>query len=251
MKRTEFKLKSRDYLGSAESKRWFNQRLFSAIADEYGWMKGVLSFGFDTRWKRQLVRQLPEFDSPACLDLACGNGDITLLLAEKYPRARIMGLDISEPMLAKARARFASDSDICFINGDIMQTGFSDACFDLVTVGYGLRNAPDLQGAMAEIARVLKPGGVLAVLDFSRWDNRISQNLELMLLRFWGGLWGMIRSGNMDTYAYIAHSLARYPSRKQLHRLYSDRGFRIISSFLHFGGVTETIIAVNEGEGGE
>lgn len=246
MKKIDFNLKSRDYLDSPEGKRWFNQRLFSAIADEYDWMKKVLSFGCDSSWKRQLVRQLPALDNPACLDLACGNGDIALLLADKYPGARIMGLDISEPMLVKARARFVSGSDVCFVNGDIMRTGFSDACFDLITVGYGLRNAPDLQGAMEEIARILKPGGMLAVLDFSRWNNRIIQNFELMLLCFWCGLWGLIRSGNMDTYAYISHSLARYPNSKQLRRLYSEFGFRIISSFSHFGGITETVIAIKE-----
>ncbi len=209
-------------------------------------MKQVLSFGFDSRWKRQLIRSLPEFDSPACLDLACGNGDITLLLAEKYTGGRITGLDISEPMLAEARARLDADTDISFVLGDMTRTGFPDASMDVVTVGYGLRNAPDLQEAMEEIARILKPGGCLAMLDFRRWNNRLLQKFELALLSFWCGLWGLVRTGNTDTYAYIAHSLARFPTGEQLRKVYADYGFRIDASFSHFVGITETLIAVKK-----
>lgn len=243
---SRFKLKSRDYLVSADSKRLFNERLFSAIAHEYGRMTRVLSFGLDARWKRHLVRQLPEMHRPTCLDLACGNGDFILLLLAKYPEAQIKGLDIAEPMLDLAQERIPAGSDVSFSKGDIMETGFRDASFDIVTIGYGLRNAPELGAVMAESARLLKPGGILGTLDFSKWNNRLSAQFELALLRLWCGLWGVLRSGNADTYAYISHSLARFPSRNKLHDIFTENGLHISHSFPHLGGITETIIAIKE-----
>jgi len=245
---SRFGLKSHDYLTSPERKRLFNERLFSAIAEEYGRMTRMLSFGSDARWKRQLIEQLPRMQEPKCLELACGNGDITALLLERYPKAHIEGLDIAEPMLDIARSRMPAEADVSFSKGDIMATGFPDASFDVVTVGYGLRNAPALAAAMAEITRVLKSGGMLATLDFSKYNNRVAAGVELTLLKLWCGLWGLLRSGNPDTYAYIGHSLAQFPSRNQIHTLFSENDVTIVRSFLHFGGVTETIIAVKDGQ---
>lgn len=240
--RGDFKLKARDYIDEPGGKLTYNRALFSSIADEYARMSHVLSLGQDRGWKRRLINRLPDMPSPRCLDLACGNGDLTALLLERYPDARITGLDLTAPMLAIARARFSGDARISLIEADMTESGLGDAAYDLVTVGYGLRNAPDLDRALAEIARLLKPGGVLATLDFSRWNH--ADCVERALLRVWCGMWGWICSGNTDTYGYIAASLAHYPKRRDLHMRFHTHGLTTRETHLHLAGVIEARVAV-------
>ncbi|MFO7821116.1 MAG: ubiquinone/menaquinone biosynthesis methyltransferase [Lentisphaeria bacterium] len=241
---TRFKLKSRDFLSSSAGKREFNEKLFSAIAREYTWMSRILSFGRDAAWKKKLLRQIPDLpSSPACLDLACGHGELIRLLYERIPVAAFTGIDLCEPMLAEARDCLPPEINVNLIQGDMTDTHLPDAAFDLVTVGYGLRNAPELEAALDEIERVLTPGGYMAGLDFSRWNNPFAMRFELAVLRLWCSLWGLVRSGNPDTYAYIADSLARFPQRQKLHEMLTAKGFRIVSSRRHCLGVIETFVA--------
>ena len=241
---TQFKFKSRDYLSSPEGKREFNEKLFSAIAREYTWMSRILSFGRDAVWKKKLLRQIPDLrGTPACLDLACGHGELIRLLYERIPSASFTGVDLCEPMLAEARDCLPPKINVTLMQGDMTDTHLPDAAFDLVTVGYGLRNAPELETAVDEIQRVLTPGGYMGVLDFSRWNSPYGMRFELAVLRFWCGFWGVVRSGNPDTYAYIADSLARFPQRRKLHEMLMAKGFRIISSRRHCLGIIETFVA--------
>lgn len=238
---SRFRLKAGKYIGDPGRKLYYNRELFSAIAGEYSWMSGVLSFGRDRPWKRGMIARLPDIEAPACLDLASGNGDLAAMLLDRYPGAHITALDLAAPMLAISRKRFDGDERVEFLEGDMTDTGLDGDYYDLITVGYGLRNAPDLDCALAEISRLLRPGGIVAVLDFSRW-NRLS-GIELLLLRIWCGIWGILRSGNADTYGYIADSLAQYPVRRELYAKMKSQRFEIISSKLYFAGVIETLIA--------
>lgn len=243
----EFRLKSRDFLKSPDRKRHFNKELFEAIAAEYSGMSRVLSLGRDPAWKRQMVNALPAMEAPRCLDLACGPGDIAALLLAKYKDASVTGVDLTGSMLELARRRFKEDVRADFHEMDMSNTDFPDNGFDLITVGYGIRNAPDLDKSLSEIGRLLSPGGVVAVLDFSRWDSQWLSAFELLLLRIWCGMWGLFRSGNADTYGYIASSLARFPSRSELHKKFRVHGLDITKSRRHFCGVIETIIASKGG----
>jgi ubiquinone/menaquinone biosynthesis methyltransferase len=237
---SRFKLKAKRYIDRPERKLHYNRELFSAIAEEYSWMSGVLSFGRDRPWKREMIARLPDLEAPVCLDLASGNGDLTAFLLDRYPDARITALDLAAPMLTLQRRRFDGDGRVDFLEGDMTATGLDAQGYDLITVGYGLRNAPDLDRTLAEIARLLRPGGTLAALDFSRW-NRFCR-VELLLLRLWCGLWGILRSGNADTYGYIADSLAQYPLRRELHAMMESHRLEVVSGKLHFMGVIETLI---------
>ncbi len=239
---SRFRLKSRDYIGDPKGKLHYNRQLFSAIASEYSRMSGVLSFGRDIPWKRRLVERLPELRRPRCLDLACGNGDFTALVLNRYTDAEVTALDLTSPMLEIARERFAEDERVSYVEADMNASQLPDEGYDLITVGYGLRNAPQIERALKEISRLLRPEGVLAVLDFSRWNR--GDFIELKLLRFWCGLWGLIRSGNADTYGYIADSLARYPARDALHRMFGEHDLDIIDSETHFLGIIEAAIAL-------
>ena len=144
-----FDLNMHDYIHQAEGKLFFNRQMFSTIAPRYDFITRALSFGQDMSWKNRLVNDLPDNKNAHCLDLACGTGDITFLLAAKYPDGQITGIDITEEMLNLARSRVTShESRVTFQIDDMCRMNFPDASFDIVTGGYALRNAPNLEQAL-------------------------------------------------------------------------------------------------------
>ena len=237
------------------SKRDYNRRLFRAVAPRYGVVTWLLSFGMDGLWKRALVRRLPRRRSAGAgprrsagwavraLDLACGTGDITLLLARRYPGGRVVGLDLSPAMLARARRRLRGQANLSFRLGDLDRLPYPAGSFDLVTGGYALRNAPDLRRSLGEVSRVLKPGGTAAFLDFNRSPHPRLGRLQLRLLALWGGLWGRLLHGNPEVYAYIAQTLALFPDRVSFEALLSELGFRRVRSRLPPGGFVSLTFA--------
>jgi len=188
-----FTLKIGDNLQSAEKKKGYNEKVFSEVAPRYDFITRALSFWQDASWKRDLINSLPAYEAPLCVDIACGTGDISFLLAEKYPRGRIVGLDIARPMLDIARRR-NTRRNISFINQDMGRLEFAPESVDIVTGGYALRNAPDLEVVIGEIHRILKPGGTATFLDFSKPHSGFAQRLEYWLLKIWGGIVGDIAS---------------------------------------------------------
>jgi ubiquinone/menaquinone biosynthesis methyltransferase len=236
---SQFNLNMHDYIHQAEGKLFFNREMFSAIAPRYDFITRALSFGRDTSWKNRLVKELPDVKAPHCLDIACGTGDITFLLAAKYPAGHIVGLDVTETMMDYARER-NTFSNITFALQDMCKMNFAESSFDIVTGGYALRNAPNLEGALIEIRRVMKPGATAAFLDFSKPPNRTLQKIKGMLLKFWGGFWGLLLHRNPQLYTYIAESLKLYPDRIALKQLLSRLGFTNIRSRKHFLGFAET-----------
>ena len=144
-------------------------------------------------------------------------------------------------MLKIARARVPGPR-VTFRAGDMCRMDFPDGSFDIVTGGYALRNAPDLKQALAEIRRVLKPGGTAAFLDFSKPPSKSFQTLENLALRFWGGLFGLLLHGNPEVYSYIAASLRQFPDRAAFHKLLEENGFTGIESRTFSSGVMERVM---------
>lgn len=228
-------------LNEASAKRDYNRVHFAEAAPRYDFVTKVLSFGGDAVWKHKLVDALPG-GAETALDLACGTGDICFLLAERFEQLRIEGVDLTQEMLDIAGQRNTFGDRIRFVRGDLGQLLQADDSVDLVTGSYALRNAPDLQVALAEIHRVLKPGGTAAFLDFSKAPSRVSQIIQYGLLRFWGGLWGLLLHGNPAVHGYIAASLQNYPSRPELDTLFEASGYEKQLSRLFYGGMTELIL---------
>ena len=239
--RMTFRLKSREHLGHPTLKRRFNQELFGEVAPRYNFITRALSLGRDPAWKRRLVEQLPEKGVLSCLDLACGTGDLTLLLRARYREARVTGLDLSPAMIDLARTRRGADA-IEFVVGDMSATSWPDDSADVITGGYALRNAPSLERALYEIHRVLRPGGVAAFLEFSKPAHRVGQWISYALLKLWGGFWGLVVHGNPEVYVHIAESLRLHPDRKALAALLEKQGFRVKERRLHFAGLVEALV---------
>jgi demethylmenaquinone methyltransferase/2-methoxy-6-polyprenyl-1,4-benzoquinol methylase len=243
-------------LTDARSKLEYNRRLFAVVAGRYDAVTTVLSFGRDRSWKRYLVGSLPESGVHEALDIACGTGDLTLAVADRYAGARVVGADLAEEMLARARRnrrRWAaarpehsasvSFETVRFETGDMSDLAYENGRFDLVTAGYAFRNAPDLSAALRSVFRVLRPRGTLAILDFSHAARPTAASLQIGLLRFWGRLWGKLLHDNPEVYGYIAESLRRFPSLPALEEQLREVGFRRVRSRTFFFGLIAVTFA--------
>ncbi len=233
-----------EHLRVPELKRAYNERLFTRVAGKYGFVTSALSLGRDQAWKKRLVSALPETTHPVCVDLACGTGDITALLAERYPAGQVHGVDLTPAMLELARSRCLAGVE--FSRQDMCRLSFRDESVDIVTGGYALRNAPDLQDALAEIRRILKPGGTAAFLDFSKPAATVPGALGYLVLKGWGSFWGLVLHRNPEVYAYIAETLRRYPDRVALHRIFGKTGLEVVSSHLLYLGMLEVVLLRKE-----
>ncbi len=236
-----FDLKFGDCVLRPETKRHYIERHFTEAAPRYDLATRAMSLGRDRGWKRALVAALPDVPSPLCVDLACGTGDLALLLAERYPRGTIVGLDLTGPMLALARERDPR-RNVRFTRQDMSVLGIATESADIVTGSYALRNAPDLGAALDEIHRILKPGGTAAFLDFARPATRFLRAPERWLLGTWCGFWGMALHANPEIHGYIASSLAAFPDRGQLRVSFAERGFALTGSRTFFLGITELLV---------
>jgi ubiquinone/menaquinone biosynthesis methyltransferase len=206
------------------SKRVLNKQVFSIVAKKYDWVTKLLSFGCDAAWKKTLVQQLPAINSPHCLDLACGTGDISALLAKRYPQGQIMAVDITSAMLELAQQKHTA-KNIVFIQADMLTPPVADNSIDIVTGGYALRNSPDLDQLLEAIWKKLKPGGVASFLDFSKSDHLKIQHWQMRLLILWTGFWGIVLHGNPAVYNYIPASLKLFPTQKALEEKIKNLGF--------------------------
>jgi len=227
-------------LADPAGKRELNRELFDHIAGRYGFATRALSFGRDAAWKRELVRRLPDDEPGLCVDLATGTGDIAVLLGDRYPAARVLGIDLSDNMLARARGRLP-DARFELVKSDLGELPLDDGCADLVTGGYALRNAPDLGRALAETHRVLKPGGVAFFLDFVQPPPGLRRMIHHALLHAWGGILGLALHLKPWIYRYIPESLAGYPDETALRELLSASGFKIAAQKRHWFGMVERI----------
>lgn len=190
-----------------ESKRRHVRHLFGTIADRYDLITRLLSYGQDRRWKARLVQEARLSASTVAIDLACGTGDIALMLRARGA-ARVVGLDLTPRMLSLARRK---GPGVAYLAGDMTALPFRAGVADVITAGYGLRNVPDLDLALAEIARVLRPGGRFLSLDFNRPDSPAVRWVYLAYLNLVGGALGWALHGDPDTYRYIPASIRRYP----------------------------------------
>ena len=191
--------------------------LFAAIARRYDLLNDLQSFGLHRRWKRRVAELAAAEPGARALDLCCGTGDIAFALAHRG--AETIGLDFSPQMLEVAVAR-SRKSEVGsqkrnpqFMQGDALQIPFPDNSFDIVTVGYGLRNLANWERGLDEMFRVARPGARLIVLDFGRPVNALWRKIYFMHLKISVPFIGWMFCGNARAYAYILESLKHYPAQ--------------------------------------
>ncbi|MBK9167802.1 MAG: ubiquinone/menaquinone biosynthesis methyltransferase [Bryobacterales bacterium] len=208
--------------------------MFGVIAPRYDLITRLFSYGMDRRWKRLGVERANLPENPVILDLASGTGDFSKIVRSRQPGAKPIATDLTHGMLRLARDTGVEHA-VC---ADAMRLPFPDESFDCVFVGYGLRNFPDLPGAVAEIERVTKPGGKLVSLDFFLPENPVLRKIYLGYLFVQGGLWGLILHGRPRIYTYIPDSIRSFLSQRELCRLLEQKGYATVDTrgFI-FGGI--------------
>jgi len=226
----------RSTISTAEGKQRYVRRLFATIADDYDFITRFLSYGQDRRWKRRLVHLAGAGPSDRVLDLACGTGDLLFAAADRARSA--VGLDITHRMLQLARARQSGTrGNVALVTGDMLALPFDDGRFDVVTTGYGLRNVPDLRTALAEVHRVLAPGGRFLSLDFNRPTNSVIRAAYHVYLSVVGSILGAVLHRDPNTYRYIPESIRLYPGAHGVGRLMDEAGFADVRVVPVFGGL--------------
>ena len=230
-------LKAKDHLGSSENKKHFNEKHFTESAPRYDIATRGLSLGQDSYWKRCLIEELPPAEAPYCVDIACGTGDVTFLLADKYDDGKMLGVDLTQEMINISDSR-NSNPQVRFSCQDMSHLDLPDHSVDIMTGSYAIRNAPDLDEALEEFHRVMKPSGQLAFLDFSKPSSQLLQFFQYWVLKLWGSFWGLVLHGNPEVHGYISASIRDFPARKELEKKFSKHGFEIVKTRSFFTGMT-------------
>jgi demethylmenaquinone methyltransferase/2-methoxy-6-polyprenyl-1,4-benzoquinol methylase len=228
------------HLADPARKQAFVTPMFEHIAPRYDDFTRVFSFGMDARWKAELLRWIDRAAPVECdlLDVACGTGDLAVAAAALRPRGRVLGVDAAAGMIERARARIeAGDrSRLAFQVGDLTRLTLPDQSIDVVTGGYAIRNVPDHRGAIAELARVLRPGGHLFTLDFYLPERALWRALFLPYLQLSGSLVGWWWHRAPVMYAYIAHSIRHFVTQEEFSRALTEHGFDLVESRTHLLG---------------
>jgi demethylmenaquinone methyltransferase/2-methoxy-6-polyprenyl-1,4-benzoquinol methylase len=212
-----------EQIATPAGKRRYVRALFATIADRYDLITVLLSYGQDRRWKRRLVDLAAPDRGLTALDLATGTGDIAFGLEARG--AAVVGLDVTPRMIELAHAKTGAGRKVRFVVGDMLALPFPSGSFDVVTIGYGLRNVPDLDTAIEELFRVVKPGGRVVSLDFNRPANRVVRAMYLAYLTVVGSALGWSLHRDPDTYRYIPASLRTYPGGSGVAAMLLARGF--------------------------
>ena len=252
--------------GTGESKAVYVRRMFADIARRYDLLNAILSFGFDSGWRRFAMAQIEGIPHESILDLATGTGKIALLAARRNPASTVVGVDFCPEMLAVARERsfkvkstpfiphswgkfklgdtpkslgrknpaplFAQSAKssavnrVYLIQGDALQLPFPDNTFDCITIGFALRNVTSIASLFAEMNRVVKPGGKMVSLELTRPSARALEPLHKLYIKIVIRFIGGVISGKWDAYTYLPRSILEFPSPQEVQKVMEDAGWR-------------------------
>ncbi|MCB9563376.1 MAG: bifunctional demethylmenaquinone methyltransferase/2-methoxy-6-polyprenyl-1,4-benzoquinol methylase UbiE [Kofleriaceae bacterium] len=204
--------------------------MFDAIAHRYDRLNRILSMGIDKRWRRKTVAALRLPDGPSrVLDVATGTGDLALDIARRHPAAHVVGVDPSVKMLARGVAKVAArglDDRITLDEGDAQALTYPDASFDGATIAFGIRNVPDRARGLAEMARVVRPGGRVCVLELSEPRRGIMAPLARFHVHVVVPRIGALLSGARE-YRYLQKSIAAFPPPDEFAAMMAAAGLEI------------------------
>jgi demethylmenaquinone methyltransferase/2-methoxy-6-polyprenyl-1,4-benzoquinol methylase len=222
------------------------RQLFSRIANRYDLLNDLQSFGLHRQWKRRVVALAALKPNQKALDVCCGTGDLTFGLAESG--AEVLGLDFTNEMLARAALRKSRKpgQNVSFIQGDAQSLPFENASFDSVTVGYGLRNLADWQKGLAEMVRVVRPGGRVVVLEFGKPSWKPWRAVYFGYLRLLVPILGWAAAGDRRAYSYILESLQQYPGQVAVENAMRELGLGSLRTFNILGGAMSINYGVKE-----
>lgn len=221
------------YKDSQLNKKQQVEQMFNNISANYDKLNRVISFGIDVEWRKKVVALVNAKKPKKILDIATGTGDLAINLAKKTNAVEIIGLDISEGMLEVGRQKIQNEGlskKVEMMLGDSEDLPFSNNSFDAITVAFGVRNFENLEKGLAEIIRVLRPGGIFVVLEtsvptkfpYKQGYNLYTKNILPAI--------GKIFSKDQNAYAYLSESAAAFPHGKDFNNILKKIGFTTVEN---------------------
>ena len=207
------------------------KKMFSRVSRVYDIVNHAMCFGLDVLWRKRLVKESLKSTaskSPLILDMACGSGDVAIGIAKANQAAKILAADFCADMLKVARAKvlkagFADRIEIA--EADCRHLSFEDATFDAVTISFGFRNFENRKECLKELARVLKAGGKIAMLEVARANKIMQIPQEIFMGKFVPTI-ASICGGNADDYKYLAKTTLEYPRNSEIKKMFEEAGFK-------------------------
>ena len=227
------------YKDSDKTKKEQVSEMFDNISQNYDGMNRILTFGIDMSWRKKLINLIAQTHPKHVLDVASGTGDLAILTAQKITDAQVVGIDISEGMLEIGKEKIQKlhlEGRITLQVADSENLPFADETFDAVTVAFGVRNFENLDRGLQEINRVLKKGGIFAILETSVPTFPVVKQLYLfhsnVLLPFFGKLF----SKDVKAYQYLSESAKNFPYGEDFNNILKKNGFITITNKPQFFG---------------
>ncbi len=232
---------------SAAGKKQQVTQMFDTISGEYDGLNRLISLGLDQKWRDNVVDMVAAQQPDTIMDIATGTGDLVIKMAQNTAASKLVGLDISSGMLEVGKIKVRQeqlDSRIEMVLGDSENLQFDNGTFDAITVSYGVRNFEDLEKGLAEILRVLKPGGILVVLETSvpekfpfKQGYYVYSNLVVPAL-------GKLFSKDRKAYGYLSKSASKFPYGQRFNNILKKVGFKDIENHLQFHGASTIYKAI-------
>lgn len=221
-----------------QSKEQRVHRVFENIYEQYDQMNSVISFKQHVRWRADIMKRMKVKPGSKVLDVCCGTGDWTLQLVEAVGSdGEVTGLDFSKNMLKIGEEKLKRFSNVNLVHGNAMELPFPDDSFDYVTIGFGLRNVPNIEQVLKELYRVVKPGGMVVSLDTSHPTLFGFKQLYYFYFRFIMPVFGKIFAKSYQEYSWLNESTRHFPGMKKLAGMFEGTGFKNVTYTPYTGGV--------------
>ncbi|KRE98205.1 demethylmenaquinone methyltransferase [Paenibacillus sp. Soil766] len=224
----------------AKSKEEFVHGVFESIAPKYDLMNNIISFNRHKAWRKFAMKKMNVQPGATAIDLCCGTCDWTISLAQASRTGKMVGLDFSQNMLdigAEKIKQLHLEQQVELIQGNAMSLPFDDNTFDYATIGFALRNVPDLEQVIREMQRVVKPGGLVVSLELSKPTWQPFKSIYYVYFRHIMPFLGKLIVKKYEQYKWLPESLISFPDHKQLAAIFSKNGLDHVQAHPLFGGV--------------
>lgn len=233
---------------ASKPKEQFVHSVFESIAPKYDIMNDILSFRRHKAWRKFTMAKMNMSQGDNAIDLCCGTCDWTISMANASG-GHITGLDFSENMLEIGRRKISDrnlGNNITTIQGNAMELPFEDNTFNYATIGFGLRNVPDLHQVLREMKRVVKPGGMVVCLELSKPTWQPFKGLYYFYFQKVLPKLGKLFAKRYEQYKWLPDSLAQFPGREELARIFADTGLEKVQAYPLTGGIAALHIGIKE-----
>jgi demethylmenaquinone methyltransferase/2-methoxy-6-polyprenyl-1,4-benzoquinol methylase len=231
----------------AKSKEQFVHSVFESIAHKYDLMNDILSFRRHKAWRKFTMKKMNVREGSSALDVCCGTCDWTISMAQASKTGNMVGLDFSKSMLEIGENKLDAlglDKQVQLVEGNAMELPFPDDSFDYVTIGFGLRNVPDLVRVLQEMQRVAKPGGMVVCLELSKPVWEPFKSIYYLYFRHILPFLGKLVAKRYEQYKWLPESLVDFPDYAQLAEIYKNVGLQQVRAYPLTGGIAALHIGI-------